>query len=187
MPINNHRSNPFVRGFNDLRIQRLLAVLFDAQAPLCHLPPHPSQQHLTDDQLARHPCLFNEQHALIVNSSAAMAAHEDSYPYPGIVAQVIYAVFSHDQSPPILVGDHYSEVLAKARIQQLAFETGHYSRCWEISTAHLPDSAWQDLTRAWSVVGRARRLRGDRRRHRQLRSGGGQTSAPPPCSGTRWG
>lgn len=146
MPINNHRSNPFVRGFNDLRIQRLLAVLYDAQAPLCHLAPHPSQQHLTDDQLARHPCLFNEQHALIVNSSAAMAAHEDSYPYPGIVVQVIYAVFSHDQSPPILVGDHYSEVLAKARIQQMAFETGHYSRCWEISTGHLPDAVWEDLT-----------------------------------------
>lgn len=148
MPINNHRSNPFVRGFNDLRIQRLLAVLYDAQAPLCHLPPHPSQQHLTDDQLARHPCLFNEQHALIVNSSVAMAAHEDSYSYPGIVVQVIYAVFSHDQSPPILVGDHYSEVLAKARVQQLAFETGHYSRCWEICTTHLPDAVWEDLTPA---------------------------------------
>lgn len=77
-----------------------------------------------------------------------MTAHEDSYPYPGIVVQVIYAVFSHDQSPPILVGDHYSEVLAKARIQQMAFETGHYSRCWEISTAHLPGSAWEDLTRS---------------------------------------
>ncbi|AZE99512.1 hypothetical protein C4J95_2050 [Pseudomonas orientalis] len=148
MPINNHRSNPFVRGFNDLRIQRLLAVLYDAQAPLCHLAPHPSQQHLTDDQLARHPCLFNEQHALIVNSSAAMAAHEDSYPYPGIVVQVIYAVFSHDQSPPILVGDHYSEALAKARIQQMVFETGHYSRCWEISSAHLPAAVWGDLTLA---------------------------------------
>lgn len=148
MPINHQLSNPFVRGFNDLRVQRLLAVLYDAQAPLCHLLPHPSQQHLTDDQLARHPCLFNEQHALIVNSSAAMAAHEDTYPCPGIVVQVIYAVFSHDQSPPILVGDHYSEALAQVRIQQIAFETGHYSRCWEISTAHLPDAVCETLTPA---------------------------------------
>ncbi len=148
MAINHHRSNPFIRGFNDLRIQRLLAVLYDAQAPLCHLLAHPSQQHLTDDQLARHPCLFNEQHALIIDSNASMAAHEDTYPHPGIVVQVIYAVFSHDQSPPILVGDHYSEALAQARIQQLAFETGHYSRCWEISTAHLPETVWEDLTPA---------------------------------------
>lgn len=146
MPIHNHSSNPFVRGFNDLRIQRLLTIFYDGQAPLCHLPPHPSQQHLTDNQLARNPCLFNEQHALIVNSSAAMATHEDTYPHPGIVLQVIYAVFSHDQSPPILVGDHYSEALAQTRIQQLAFETGHYSRCWEISIAHLPDAVWETLT-----------------------------------------
>ncbi|AZF53208.1 hypothetical protein C4J85_2723 [Pseudomonas sp. R4-34-07] len=148
MAINNHPSNPFARGFNDLRIQRLLAVLYDAQAPLCHLPPHPSQQHLTDDQLARHPCLFNEQHALIVNSNASMAAHEDTYPHPGIVVQVIYAIFSHDQSPPILVGDHYAEALAQARIQHITFETGHYSRCWEISTAHLPDAVCETLTPA---------------------------------------
>ncbi|AZE54533.1 hypothetical protein C4K03_2378 [Pseudomonas synxantha] len=145
MPFNNHSLNPFLRGFNDLRIQRLLAVLYDAQAPLCHLPPHPSQQHLTDDQLARHPCLFNNQHALIVNSSAARAAHEDSYPCPGIVVQVIYGIFSHDQSPPMLVGDLYSETLAQERILQLTFETGHYSRCWEISSAHLPQVAWETL------------------------------------------
>ena len=145
MPIHNHPSNPFARGFNDLRIQRLLAVLYDAKAPLCYLPPHPSQQHLGDAELERQPCLFNDQHALVVNSSGALAAHEDSYPHPGIVVQVIYGVFSHDQSPQILVGDLYSEALAQERVRQIAFETGHYSRCWEISSAHLPQVAWERL------------------------------------------
>ena len=61
MAIHNHPSNPFARGFNDLRIQRLLAVLYDAKAPMCYLPPHPSQQHLGDAELERQLCLFNDQ------------------------------------------------------------------------------------------------------------------------------
>lgn len=145
MPIHNHPSNQFAREFNDQHIQRLLAVLYDAKAPLCYLPPHPSQLHLSDAEFERQPCLFNDQHALIVTSSASLAAHEDSYPHPGIVVQVIYAAFSHDQSPSILVGDLYSEALAQERVRQIAFETGHYSRCWEISSAHLPQVAWERL------------------------------------------
>ena len=145
MPIHTLPSNPFARGFNDLRIQRLLAVLYDAQAPMCYLPPHPSQQHLSDGQLERHPCLFNEHHALIISPGTSLADHEDTYPHPGIVVQVTYGIFSHDQSPPILVGDLYSEPLAQERIRQLAFETGHFSRCFEISSAHLPDTTWTGL------------------------------------------
>ncbi|AZC90175.1 ABC transporter substrate-binding protein [Pseudomonas carnis] len=145
MTTHNDPYNPFVRGFNDLRIQRLLAVLYDAQAPLCYLPSHPSQQHLSDAELERHPCVFNDQHALIVKSAASLAAHEDSYPHSGIVVQVIYGIFSHDQSPTLLVGDLYTESLARERIGQLAFETGHYSRCYEISSAHLPQAAWTDV------------------------------------------
>lgn len=151
MSTDTHPLNPFIRGFNDLRCQRLLSILYDAHAPLCYLPPHPSQQHLSDQQLERHPCLFNDQHALIVSSSAALAAHEDSYPHPGIVVQVIHGIFSHDQSPPILVGDLYSETLAQQRIRQLAFETGHYSRCWEISSAHLPAQVWAALSGWFSL------------------------------------
>ena len=145
MPIDNHPFNPFVRGFNELRIQRLLAILYDAKAPLCYLPPHPSQQRLDDEQLERRPCLFNDIHALIITSNAASTVDDDNHPNPGIVVQVIYGVFAHDQSPPLLVGDLYSQALAQQRIQQLTFETGHYSRCWEVSSAHLPETAWSTL------------------------------------------
>lgn len=145
MPSYIHPSNPFARGFNDLRIRRLLAILYDAQAPMCYLPPHPSQQHLSDGQLERHLCLLNEHHALIISPGTSLADHEDTYPHQGIVVQVIYAIFSYDQSPPILVGDLYSESLARKRIQQLEFKTPHFSRCFEISSAHLPDTAWTGL------------------------------------------
>lgn len=141
-----HPRNPFARGFSDLRIERLLSILYDAHAPLSYLPPHPSQQNWSDEQLERHPCLFNDTDALIVTPDDTWTTHADNHPHPGIVVQVIYGIFAHDQSPPILVGDLYSEALAQERIRQIAFETGHYSRCWEISSAHLPQVAWERLT-----------------------------------------
>ena len=146
MSTNIHPRNPFARGFSDLRIERLLSILYDAHAPLSYLPPHPSQQHWSDEQLERHPCLFNDTDALIVTPDDTWTAHADNHPHPGIVVEVIYGIFAHDQSPPILVGDLYSEALAQERIRQIAFETGHYSRCWEISSAHLPQVAWERLT-----------------------------------------
>lgn len=141
----NPSLNPFVRGFNELQIQRVMAILYDSQAPLCYLPPHPSQQHLSDEQLERKPCLFNDTHALIVTADTDMTEHEDTYPHPGIVVQVIYEIYAHDQSPPLIVGDLYSQVIAQQRVRQLTFETGRYSRCWEITSAHLPPSVWSHL------------------------------------------
>ena len=153
MPTDIHLFNPFVRGFNDLRIQRLLAVLYDPRAPLCYLPPHPSQQHLSDQQLERQPCLFNDTDALIVIATDTWPLHAEDHPDPGIVIQVVYAMVTHDQTPPILVGDLYSEALAQKRIRELAFETGHYSRCWEISSAHLPDAVYEALVPATLPAG----------------------------------
>lgn len=145
MPTYNALSNPFIRGFNDLHIQRLLAILYDAQAPLCYLPPHPAQQCFTDSQLERRPCLFNAQHALVETDSTALPIVQDGYSGQGIVVQVIHGIYALDQSSPVLVGDQYSQAIAETRIQQLAFATGHYSRCWEISCAHLPNSTWSDV------------------------------------------
>ncbi|ONH50912.1 hypothetical protein SAMN04490182_2004 [Pseudomonas cedrina] len=145
MPTFNHPVNPFARGFNDLRIQRLLAILYDAQAPLCYLAPHPDQEHLTDDQFERQACLFNQQHAWVEIEAGELSRHAHDYPNQGIVVHVIHALYNHDHSPATLVADQYSRALAEECVQQLTFETGHYSRCWEISSTHLPHSAWSTL------------------------------------------
>jgi hypothetical protein len=39
------------------------------------------------------------------------------------------------------IDDLYSLEEAQAMVHRLNFETGHYSRAWEISTAHLPEGA----------------------------------------------
>ncbi len=59
----------------------------------------------------------------------------------GLVRQVIYAVMGEMLNEPYHVGDLYSLEEAKAMVRGLSFESGHYSRAWEISTAHLPEEA----------------------------------------------
>jgi hypothetical protein len=49
------------------------------------------------------------------------------------------------------IGDCYSYKAAQAVVRDLQFETGFYSRCWEISTAHITESAYlylHELTQA---------------------------------------
>ena len=36
-------NNPFVRGYDGLSVQRLLAISYDDDCPLTYLPLHPSQ------------------------------------------------------------------------------------------------------------------------------------------------
>jgi hypothetical protein len=54
------------------------------------------------------------------------------------VRQVIYAVIGEMLNERHQVGDLHSLEEAQAMVHRLSFETGHYSRAWEISTAHLP-------------------------------------------------
>src|SRR5690606_2090584 len=63
----------------------------------------------------------------------------------GLVRQVVHAVMADDYGVPAHLGDLPTRDDALAVINRLRFETGHYSRCWEISTAHLPAEAWDYL------------------------------------------
>ena len=65
----------------------------------------------------------------------------------GLVRQVIYAVMGEMLNERHHVGDLYSLEDAQAVIRRLSFETGHYSRTWEISTAHLTEEALRYLER----------------------------------------
>ena len=54
----SHSNNPFVRGYDGLSVQRLLAISYDDDCPLSYLPLHVSQSHLPDSQVERHACVF---------------------------------------------------------------------------------------------------------------------------------
>ncbi|XUK68148.1 ABC transporter substrate-binding protein [Pseudomonas yamanorum] len=102
---------------------------------------HNSQAHLPDNELPLFPCVFNDDFALISEGQTIADELDEYFHSTGLVRQVIYAVIGEVLNEPYHVGDLYSLEEAQAVFRRLSFETGHYSRAWEISTVHLPEKA----------------------------------------------
>ncbi|MGQ0697515.1 MAG: DUF5983 family protein [Panacagrimonas sp.] len=139
--MSNQLNNPFIRGYDDLSVQRLLAISYDDDCPLTYLPLHASQSHLPDSQVTRHPCIFCDDFALITEGQDVTAELDAQCRSHGIARTVVYAVMAEESGQPLHVGDAYSEEAAREMVRRLRFETGSYSRCWEISSAHITDEA----------------------------------------------
>ena len=73
IPINN----PFIRGYQNLAIQRLLAIRYEEDCPLTYLPLHSSQAHLADDQVHRFPCVFCDDFALVTEGQDVSSELDD--------------------------------------------------------------------------------------------------------------
>ena len=138
-------SNPFLRGYQKLRIDRSLCITFEDDCPPVWRSLHPNQAHLTDDQVALFPCVFNNDFALITEGQVIPGDLEAQCQSEGVVRTVVYAISGDDFGQPVHVGDTYSEEAAREVVRRLSFETGFYSRCWEISSAHLTAEAGRFL------------------------------------------
>ena len=138
-------SNPFLRGYQNLRIDRSLCITYEDDCPPVWRPLHPSQAHLTDDQVARFPCVFSNDFALITEGQDIPEDPEVQCQTEGVVRTVVYAVSGDDFGQRVHVGDTYSGATAREVVRRLSFETGFYSRCWEISSAHLTADAGRFL------------------------------------------
>ena len=134
-------SNPFLRGYQNLRIDRSLCITFEDDCPPVWRPLHPSQAQLPDDRVALFPCVFNNDFALVTEGQDIPEDLDAQYQTEGVVRTVAYAVSGDDFGQPVHVGDTYSEEAAREVVRRLSFETGFYSRCWEISSAHLTSEA----------------------------------------------
>lgn len=138
--------NPFVRGYQNLRVVRTLLITYEDDCPPVWRPLHVSQAHLPDDQVALFPCLIGKDFALIIEGQEVSEDLEAQCPSQGIVRTVVYAVVADDfDGQPLHVGDTYSEETAREVVQRLSFETGYYSRCWEVSSAHICQETGQYL------------------------------------------
>jgi len=138
-------NNPFIRGYRGLSIQRLLAIRYEDDCPLTYLPLHTSQAHLTDEQITRFECVFCDDFTVITEGQDVASEFDARCPSLGVVQTVVHAVMADDGGIPVHVGDTYSHKAALEVVRRLTFETGHYSRCWEISSGHLPEEALQYL------------------------------------------
>ncbi|HIE5136320.1 TPA: ABC transporter substrate-binding protein [Pseudomonas aeruginosa] len=138
--------NPFLRGYHDLRVFRTLLITCDESCPPVWRPLHPSQSSLRDEEIARAHCWVGAEFALIAAERMPSVTLRAQCTSIGIVQSVIYAVTARSPSGQHeFVGDNYSKEDANEVVRRLAFETGHFSRCWEISTAHLDDSSYRYL------------------------------------------
>ena len=138
-------NNPFVRGYDGLSVQRLLAISYDDDCPLTYLPLHPSQSHLPDSQVERRACIFSDDFVLITEDQTVPDELQAQCRSDGLARNVVYAVMAQEDGKPLHVGDTYSEEAAREVVRRLSFETGFYSRCWEISSAHLTAEAGRFL------------------------------------------
>ncbi len=138
--------NPFTRGYQNLRIVRTLFITYEDDCPPVWRRLHASQVHLTDDQVALFPCLFGENFALISEGQDVSDELEAQYQAAGFVRAVVYAIAADDfDGQQVHVGDTYSEAAAREVVRRLKFETGVYSRAWEISTAHITEQSQRYL------------------------------------------
>ncbi|MFJ5483764.1 DUF5983 family protein [Pectobacterium actinidiae] len=134
--------NPFNRGYQNLHIVRTLLITYEDDCPPVWRPLHQSQAHLADDLIALSPCVIGPDFALVTEGQEIPDDLESQCPTQGIARAVIYAIAADDlEGRPMHVGDTYSEQAAHEVLQRLRFETGFYSRAWEISSAHLTQEA----------------------------------------------
>ncbi len=141
----SNTQNPFVRGYSNLRFVRTLCISYEDGSLMVWRPLHATQMHLSDRDLISSPCIVTQDFAVIRNAgeeiSAESAAECDTgegVSGEGVVGAVVYAIQGDDfNGHPIHIGDTYSEEAAHEVVRRLSFETGFYSRAWEISSAHL--------------------------------------------------
>ncbi|WCM86827.1 DUF5983 family protein [Acidovorax sp. NCPPB 3576] len=138
------QDNPFLRGYQNLRVSRILCITCSDDHPPLWRPLHPSQVHLTDEQVIQSRCRVGRDFAIVLQGNTTDV--ERAWPaLEGIVRFVTYSVVGDDFGQPVHVGDAYSLEAAREVMRRLTFETGLYSRCWEISCAHLSEAAYRHL------------------------------------------
>lgn len=55
------------------------------------------------------------------------------------VRKLSYVINAQDQEQTLVLGVQPTLEQARRIVERLSFETGHFSRCWEISADHLPE------------------------------------------------
>ena len=130
-------SNPFVRGYRNLHIERTLVLTTEENSSLIHIPLHRSQHDLPSHALRSRKCLFNGDFGLVVTDREIPPELRASCSERGYFRDVVYSIVSHEDDVIHHIGDCGALNLAKEVVERLTFETGRYSRSWEISTAHI--------------------------------------------------
>ncbi|MEL7551504.1 ABC transporter substrate-binding protein [Pseudomonas protegens] len=138
----SQKLNPFLRGYWNLKIVRTLCISYDDGSPHVWRTIHASQEQLSDEELVSSACIVTNDFAVVSNGPAPVSAEvlAECDAGEGVIGAVVYAIHGEDfDARPVHIGDTYSAEAAREVVQRLSFETGYYSRCWEISSAHITE------------------------------------------------
>ena len=149
----SQKPNPFLRGYWNLKIVRTLCISYEDGSPHVWRNIHQSQEHLSDEELVSSSCIVTSDFAVVSNGphpvSAEVLAECDAgegVSGQGVIGAVVYAIHGDDfDGRPVHVGDTYSAEAAREVVQRLSFETGYFSRAWEISREHITVDTWHYL------------------------------------------
>ncbi|VVO76562.1 hypothetical protein PS874_01443 [Pseudomonas fluorescens] len=141
----NSPINPFTRGYHGFDIQRVAVIGYDDRSPMTFLPLHASQSHVPDAQLIHRRCIFSDDFVLVTEGQQGAPELDTLCSGTGTILAVLYSIYADDKGAPIHIGDAQTLEAAREVVLRLSFETGHYSRCWEISSAHVSEDAMRYL------------------------------------------
>jgi hypothetical protein len=130
--------NPFLRGYDKFESNRLLLVSRDEESRFrLYRWLHPQQAGLADFQLIGIRCHFGEAFAVVAEHPPLPEDIVQQCSYTGSVLAVVHSITAEQVGTWAHIGNAHSASAAQDVIRQLSFDTGHYSRCWEVSTKHL--------------------------------------------------
>ena len=149
----SQKPNPFHRGYWNLKIVRTLCISYEDGSPHVWRNIHASQQHLSDEELVSSSCIVANDFAVVSDGREAVNAEVlaecdagEGVSGEGVIGAVVYAIHGEDFDGRLVhVADTYSAEAAREVAKRLSFETGYYSRCWEISSAHISSETGQYL------------------------------------------
>lgn len=133
--------NPFIRGYRRLRIERTLILDTEVDDYLVYVRLHESQRHLPDEKILFEDCVFNGYFALVTGDQPLSKRFMRQCPDRGHIRDVVFAILAEEDGSDRLVGYSPTRHHAASVVQRLTFETGFYSRCWEISSTHITGDA----------------------------------------------
>lgn len=146
----NSPANPFTRGYKDYVITYLVSIVDTHTHKLQQLPLHDLQQDLDPSELVGETGSYCHDFVLLDNDPNIPENLWGKCNRTCVIVNIVYRVTASQHTSQVAchLGDFASKEEAQALIDNIAFKTGEYSRCWEISSSHLSQEAIEHLYQA---------------------------------------
>jgi hypothetical protein len=141
----NASYNPFIRGYENFTIERKAMIVRDGVSRPVYRSFHASQDELADAYLTGQQCIYRDEYCFFVGSNVIPLDVLQDFGTTGFIVGVVYLIQCTQNGIDTCLGPAPSVQDAQGIIENLRFETGFYSRSWEISSAHITRQDFERL------------------------------------------